>query len=257
MAVTICCPSYRRPKVETLEAYPHTRVYVAEGELQEYLEANPEGSDIVAVPNEVQGNLCRVRNYILDTEFENGADGVLIIDDDMQAICRHESVEAEHGRFGYARHVLDEAELHQFVAEGMALCEEWGYKFWGVNCVLDPKAYNQYSPFSTTKYIGGPFQAHLPNEIRYDEALPLKEDYDITLQHLRENGGVLRFNAYYYVCKQAEQEGGCASYRNVKREKEQFELLQRKWGSKIIRQDCGSKRGYDFNPIMKTPIKGI
>lgn len=257
MAVTICCPSYKRPKVETLDMYPSTRVYVAESEYEAYVEANPEGSDIVAVPDSVQGNLCRIRNYMLDTEFGEGADGVVIIDDDMQAICRHESVDAEFGKYGYQRHILDEAELLDFVCEGMAICDEWGYKFWGMNCVLDPKAYNQYSPFSTTKYIGGPFQAHLPNGIRYDESLPLKEDYDMTLQHLHEYGGALRFNAYYYMCKQAEQEGGCAAYRNIKREKEQFDRLQRKWGSTIIRQDGTSRRGFDFNPIMKTPIKGI
>lgn len=70
-------------------------------------------------------------------------------------------------------------------------------------------------------------------------------------------GGVLRFNAYYYICKQAEQIGGCATYRNVGAEKRQFELLQRKWGSDIIKMDRSSKRGFDFNPIMKSPIKGV
>lgn len=253
MNLTIACPSYLRPKVETLDRYPHTRVYVAESEFSDYVSANRKGSDIVAVPDSVQGNLCRVRNYILDTEFDGGADGVLIIDDDMNAICRHE----QRGTFGYERHELDEAELYAFIEQGFILCEEWGYKFWGVNCVLDPKAYRQQAPFNTTKYIGGPFQAHLKNDIRYDERLPLKEDYDITLQHQKRYGGGLRFNAYYYICKQAEQDGGCATYRNIQEEKRQFDLLQKKWGDKIIRLDKASKRGYDFNPIIKSPIKGV
>lgn len=253
MKTTICCPSYKRPVVETLSRYPRTRVYVAESELGDYIAANPEGSDIVAVPDDVQGNLCRVRNYILDTEFENGTDAVIIIDDDMDMICRHEQV----GDFGYERHILDMDELEWFAEHGSMLCLEWGYRFWGVNCVLDPKAYFQQRPFNTTKYIGGPFQAHLNNRIRYDERLPLKEDYDMTLQHLHEWGGVLRFNAYYYICRQAEQTGGCGTYRNVDAEKRQFELLQRKWGSDIIKMDRSSKRGFDFNPIMKSPIKGV
>lgn len=185
MKTTICCPSYKRPVVETLRRYPRTRVYVADSELDDYISANPEGSDIVAVPDEVQGNLCRVRNYILDTEFESGTDAVIIIDDDMDMICRHEQV----GDFGYERHILDMDELEWFAEHGSMLCMEWGYRFWGVNCVLDPKAYFQQRPFNTTKYIGGPFQAHLNNRIRYDERLPLKEDYDMTLQHLHEWGG--------------------------------------------------------------------
>ena len=143
-----------------------------------------------------------------------------------------------------------------FVEVGMNLCEEWGYRFWGINCVADPKAYCQETPFNTTKYIGGPFQAHLPNDIRYDERLPLKEDYDITLQHLNKYHGALRFNAYHYKCKQAEQTGGCAMYRNVLKEKEQFDLLQRKWGSGIIKYDRKSQKGFDFNPVMKSPIRG-
>ena len=40
--------------------------------------------------------------------------------------------------------------------------------------------------------------------------------------------------------KQSENVGGCATYRNMLREKEQFELLQKKWGSSIVKYD-GSK----------------
>lgn len=51
--------------------------------------------------------------------------------------------------------------------------------------------------------------------------------------------------------------GGCAVVRNIEKEKEQFLLLQNKWGSKIIKKDIITKKSYDINPIMKSPIKGI
>ena len=51
--------------------------------------------------------------------------------------------------------------------------------------------------------------------------------------------------------------GGCAVVRNIEKEKEQFLLLQNKWDGKIIKKDITSKRQYDINPIMKSPIKGI
>lgn len=253
---TVCCPSYKRPKVETLDIYPHTRVYVAESELEAYREAN-EGADIVAVPDRVQGNVSRIRNYILDSEFSDGVDGVLILDDDVQSVARYRSVEASRGRYGYQQEVLDEEALYEFLAEGFSLCEQYGYKFWGVNCVVDPKAYLQGTPFNTLKFIGGPFQAHLNNPLRYDEELPLKEDYDMTLQHLHKYGGALRFNAYHYTAKQSQQAGGCASYRNMKSEREQFDRLQRKWGSDVIRHDGKSKKSFDYNPVMVSPIPGI
>lgn len=257
MKITICSPSYRRPRVETLDIYPHTRIYVAESEYEDYKKANPEGSDIVTVPDEVQGNLCRVRNYILDTEFEAGTDGVLMIDDDMKGIYRFNAVEAKYGLFGYKKSLLDEEKLFKFVENGFELCDEWGFKFWGVNVLKDNRAYRHYNPFSTTSYIGGPFQAHLNNPLRYDERLPLKDDYDITLQHLNKYRGVLRFNAYHYDCKQSKQAGGCANMRNIAREKQQFEALQRKWGNGIVKQDKQSLKSFDYNPIVKVPIKGI
>lgn len=70
----------------------------------------------------------------------------------------------------------------------------------------------------------------------------------------------LRVNKFYYNVKQSEQVGGCATYRNVAKEREQFELLQKKWGKKIVREDVkkGQVRNhFDYNPIIKVPIKGV
>ena len=53
-------------------------------------------------------------------------------------------------------------------------------------------------------------------------------------------------------------------YRNKEMEKEHFEMLQKKWGSDIVRLDTSNKgrskknRKYiDYNPIIKIPIRGI
>lgn len=99
--------------------------------------------------------------------------------------------------------------------------------------------------------------------MRYDENIPLKEDYDMTLQQLNRYRVVLRLNMYHYICLQAVNKGGCASLRNRQREKEENLKLLRKWGSNIVRFDKSNK-GHttkekldDFNPIIKIPIKGI
>jgi hypothetical protein len=84
----------------------------------------------------------------------------------------------------------------------------------------------------------------------------LKEDYDLSLQVLNKYRKTLRFNAYHYLVKQHTNIGGCANYRTLAKEKEQLKLLQIKWGSKIVREDK-SGQGYDINPIIKTPIKGV
>lgn len=245
MKVKFFAPSYKRPeKSITQTTYPFIKLVVKESEAQEYID---NGNDIVIVPDEAQGNLCRIRNYILDNLFED-ADCLILLDDDCKGIYRWENQK---------KIKFEPEELLEFTEQMSILCDELGFKFWGLNCVQDKGAYREHTPFGTLQYIGGPFQAHLKNEIRYDLNLPLKEDYDITLQHIKKNGGCLRVNFANYDVKQAEQAGGCATYRNVQKETEQFELLQKKWGSKIIVKDQKSRRKFDFNPILKVPIKGV
>ena len=129
---------------------------------------------------------------------------------------------------------------------------------------IDEMAYRHASPFSTVSPVLGPFQCFMKgNRCFYDETLPLKEDYDMTLQQLNLERVILRVNAYHYVCKQSVNEGGCASYRNREREKQQIEALCQKWGSDIVKLDTTNK-GHskkkkldDYNTIIHIPIKGI
>ena len=62
---------------------------------------------------------------------------------------------------------------------------------------------------------------------------------------------------YHYVCKQSENKGGCAVYRNYNTEAMNFELLKKKWDDKIIQEYKGSKKSFDYNPIVKVPIRGV
>lgn len=67
----------------------------------------------------------------------------------------------------------------------------------------------------------------------------------------------MRVNSIFYVCEMATQAGGTADIRNLDREKKQFDKFQRKWGSDIVKYDKTSKKGFDINPIIKIPIKGV
>lgn len=259
MKITVNAPSFKRPEgVDTLNYLPFCRIWVCETEAEAYRKAN-RGADIVAVKKGVQGNLCRIRNWILDREFEAGTDAVCLIDDDLQMIGYFEQKK---------RTRLDSDQVMTWLKKHTRLADEWGVKIWGVNLNQDKQSYREYTPFSTLSPIGGPFSVHLPNPIRYDERLPLKEDYDMTLQHLNRYRKVLRVNKFFYVVKQGGsgtgQKGGCAFYRNLKRETDQLELLQRKWGREIVRYDWNSRshksrkvQRVDINPVVKVPISGV
>lgn len=261
MNISICCPSYKRPKVETLNYIKNIKIYVCETEYEAYKEANNENANIVICKKGIQGNLCRIRNHILKTEFENGADVVCIIDDDLQGLYLWEK---DMSLQKCNKRKLSEIEVFELLGKYSTICSDLGFRFWGANCNQDAMSYMEYTPFGFSKYIGGPFQVFLNgNECFYDENLPLKEDYDMTLQQCNKYRGCLRLNFLTYNAKQSEQKGGCATYRNMQKEKEQFQLLQKKWGKEIVKEDFSNKgktkkeKRFDYNPIIKVPIKGI
>lgn len=264
MRISVNCPSYKRPKVETLAYLPFCKVWVCETEADAYRAANPGHEDnIIPCKKGIQGNVSRIRNHILDTEFQNGADAVVIIDDDVKRIAYYESEPGE--RYGYKSNPVKTEDFLAFVEKHTRLCAEFGFKMWGINVNIDARSYQQNTPFSTLSFIGGPFACFLRgNECRYDEALPLKEDYDMTIQNCNKYRGCLRVNKYHYIVRQAEQAGGCATYRNYTREEQQLNALRQKWGSRIVKLDNSNKGKtkkekvkIDFNPIIKVPIKGL
>lgn len=246
----IFAPSYRRPEGITTQLYlPECTYVVAEKEAKDY-EAN--GHRVWAVPDSAQGNVSRIRNYILDN---CGCSRVLILDDDIGYLGRWEAAKPK-------RLTTDEA--MEFIEQGFFMAEQFGVRYWGVNLLPDKGAYREYTPLALKACVLGPFQGFNDLDLRYDERLPLKEDYDLSLQVLNKYRMTLRFNAYFYSCKQHTNPGGCAAYRTIDREKQQFDLLQKKWGSRIVRSDSGASnvnskknQSYDINPIIKVPIGGV
>jgi hypothetical protein len=262
MKISINCPSYRRPKVKSFEYLPYLKVWVSEDEYEDYIKMNPGfEANIVKCPREKQGNVSRIRNWILDNELKSN-DVVVIIDDDLDGLFQF--YKNANSNFGYESKKINANEFLQFVEKYTTITKELGYKMWGVNCNSDAMSYRHYSPFSTLSIVLGPFSAYLNgSEPRYDEKLPLKEDYDMFIQHMSKYRGVLRVNSIHYKAKQSEQAGGCATYRNYDRERQQFIALKNKWGSDIVKVDKSNKghskkqKLFDYNPIVRIPIKGI
>ena len=76
----IYSPSYKRADgVKTHKLIPDIIYCVAEFEAQEYID---RGYNVETMPNEVNGNIARVRNYIVDNYIK---DKGIMIDDDIEA----------------------------------------------------------------------------------------------------------------------------------------------------------------------------
>ena len=252
-SIGVYIPSYRRAgKVKTLSVAPFAKLVVAESEAGEYSALYGAGS-VVSVPDNVQGNIARVRNYILDSSED---DAVCMMDDDLSSFGKFASCAEDH--YGYERVRLCGDSLARFIERNTALCQELGLHLWGANIQAANRLYHKSEPFSLTKQVLGPFCVHVRSEVRYDEELPLKEDYDLFLQHLQRYGGVLRVNSAWYANAGSKGAvGGCAVTRDMQEEKREFLLLQRKWGSGVVMQDRSSKRGFDFNPKICSPVRGV
>ncbi len=247
MNYKIYCPTYKRADICKTHKYLKNIIYVVrESEKEDYKNVH---KNLWIVPDSAQGNLSRIRNYILNHSKE---ENIILLDDDIK----------HFGKFnGNKLKKLNESEVYKMIEEGIQLATDLDIVFWGINCIGDKGSYREYTPFGLTSYIGGPFQAHRKNDLRYDEKIFLKEDYDMSLQVLNKHRKNLRMNMYHYVCEQATLKGGCATYRNIETEKEHNNLLQKKWGKKIVKFDTtqrGKKtKGFDINPIIKIPIKGV
>jgi len=90
------------------------------------------------------------------------------------------------------------------------------------------------NPFFATKQsqenilITAPFTLTKPNQIRFDNNLKLKEDYDYTLQHIK-SGGCIRYHKYLFNFKRYGNTGGAVSYRTDILEKQAVDYLLTKW----------------------------
>ena len=244
-AIKIIAPSYKRSKgVLTHKILPQTIYAVHEFEAEEY---KAEGYDILIIPDSEKGNIARVRNW-LKRYYEKIGKRFIILDDDIkQFLYWEENVQTRLSGDQLTEHI-----------EGMFdVAEQWGVCMFGVNPASDKGSYREYTPFGTTSYISGSFNGFLNSPYYFDERIPLKEDYDMTIQICNGSRSALRFNQYSMNKDDHGNIGGCAKYRTTSREKEQFDILQKKWGSKIVRRDESSKQDYDINPIIKIPIKGV
>lgn len=250
----IYSPSYKRAgTVITSQWFPHLQYVVHEFEAEDYRKA---GHDVIVAPDTTRGNIARVRNWILNQHTI--LDPLVILDDDIESVKRWEMVDGN-----WIQKILSGDEFLEFIEAGFEMAQDWNVKLWGMNCLGDKGSYREYTPFSCKSYISASFHGIFPGPLRYDERIPLKEDFDFCIQNLAKYRSILRFNMFSMVKKDHGNPGGCAVYRTIEREKEQLELLQTKWGSNLIKNDLTEKvnqkkkGSFDLNPIMKVPIAGI
>lgn len=244
MKIKFYSPSYKRAnKVQVSRWLKSVVLAVHELEAGEY--RKNQAKELLIIPDDLRGNMAKVRNFILETAFsKDKADICVMLDDDVKYVGYIEFKNAIK---------VSEKMLREKIEEWGQVARELDTVLFGANLQVDPKFYREYSPISFLTPVLGPFCCILKTDLRYDERLSLNEDYDFALQVLYKHRKILRWNKWHYYADHLITKGGCSAYRTLTVEKEQAGIMVKKWGSRIVK--------YNFmkstNPRINCPLSGI
>ena len=165
------------------------------------------------------GNLMKSRNFALDHAFKNKKICVQLSDDIKKVVVNKNFGEPVKVKLDFA--IKDIVSKFNLVK--------------GVNLLGIPPTDNYFFAnklVSTNTFCIGDMLFVKPNDLRFDEQLTLKEDYDYTLQH-KERGDVIRYQKYLFSFEHYSNKGGAVDVRDDKEEQKNIQILKSKWGNKV------------------------
>jgi len=226
-------PSKGRPGlVKSQRVLPSARVYVPESEVADYVRLGTQ--NVVGVPDAVRG-ITRTRNYIL----EHADDArVVMVDDDVKSQGFRKLLHA-----GSRPRALSEAEWIREARMLFDMTEQFGFRLWGVGTDGAMRSVHPWKPFLTRGYIVGSFMGILNDgRTRFDESFDVKEDYELCMRCVLEDGGVLAARHVWWASSHWNDEGGCSSYRTQLAELRAIQALTKKFPGMVRRVVRGGSR---------------
>ncbi len=165
------------------------------------------------------GKLLQSRNFALEHAFAENKICVQISDDIKKVVVNK--------NFGEPKQI----ELDYAIEKIVILFKQVkGIKLLGI-----PPTNNHFfakTIVSKNTFCIGDVMFIKPNELRFDEQLTLKEDYDYTLQHIKRYG-TIRYQEFLFEFQHYSNKGGAVDIRNDKEEQRNIMILKNKWGDKI------------------------
>lgn len=152
------------------------------------------------------------RNWILD--YFGSGKRIITLCDDVKGIFRLD---------GKKVYKLDYLHFRQMCDKGFEDCEKFGTKLWGVYPIKNH--FFMSESLSPNNFIIGTFSGIIISDIRMDNQLILKEDYDFTIKHILKYKKVLRYNYYAVEASHYKNKGGCVDYRNDLAERQSISRL--------------------------------
>lgn len=229
-------PTYRKKEVKTAETFKGLD-YLLFCDEEDFEKWNDK-YNCYLLPDGVQGNIARVRNYILKYARENKIEMFSMCDDDISKLYIYDSTlksrlkELSGAEYDY---ILDRFSETFYQKENCV--------GWSMNETSQPRDYKGEIGCNNACFMSGTFSIYFTDRItfQFDERLSLKEDYDFTLQALTNGKIIYKFKGLFYLPERVttglKNFGGCSTYRTSEREQEQIKLMKEKWGDLIKYKD--------------------
>jgi len=186
--------------------------YVTEEDVDNYRAA---GAEHVLVG----GNLCESRNLAIDDAQGLGLPCVEL-SDDLRRVKRKEASGA-----------LPEITVMDAAEEIWTQMSGLGARLGG--CSPTSNAYFAHNEVKLAGFVVGDFIVVGDTDLRFDEEMTLKEDYDYTCQHLARYGLVARCDLILAEFAHRSNAGGAVAYRTGERERDMIRHLMKKWPGKF------------------------
>lgn len=158
----------------------------------------------------------QVRNQMLDYAFENGYEYCVQLDDDLKKTF----MLSRSGR-------KLPCSYKDITNEIIRQMSAFGCRLGGV-----PPVANDFYMSHAVKpnlFIIGSFSVVRNTHLRFDESLLLKEDYDYTMQHIKEYGRVARVDWCGAEFQHYSNPGGCVSIRDKAMDQKYADILVKRW----------------------------
>lgn len=210
--------SHKRPEnvpiiTATIGHDPH--FYVNNGEEDAYIKA---GAKHVS---ECGTNICQARNEAYNDAIAMDMPCVQV-SDDLKIIRR---IDKER-----KLHIISFTEAVEFL---LAEIMRMKYYYGGVAVTSNPLNYDGRD-FSYQKLVVNDLIIMMPGCGEFDEDLALKEDYDMSLRQILNNGGLVRANNLLCDFPHRQNIGGANTYRNDATESIPTKKLMAKWPYLVI-----------------------
>jgi hypothetical protein len=223
MQFDICIPSKGRAGLITSQKIFSTGIlYVPESEVSQY---RIYDNKIVGIPNEVKG-ITQTRNWIL----KNNPNNVFFLDDDLQYGGYVERTQLKYK----VQRVDDEFVYIDEIKKLFEVCYQVDSKILGLFTVGNNLTNYSYNPFLFNGICLGSCMGVVNDGTYYfNEAYEVKEDYELTLRHLKERGITVRSNILFMQHEHTQLQGGCRDSKRIEKEKTAIKKLIREYPGMI------------------------